>query len=197
MTADRGIATAGIGGRAMLIGTQISLRPLRADDIASLHASSLDLENRGPWYPLPANPLVKFQATFEESGFWSRDEGILAIVDRSDRMLGIVGWEQLNGDVPDVEVSYRLLDRADHGKGIATEALGLLTGWLFDTGHMNRLRANVHVDNKASQRVCEKSGYTSEATARGGWYNRGQRHDVLVYTIMRDEFEGRRQAGTG
>jgi [ribosomal protein S5]-alanine N-acetyltransferase len=178
----------------MLIGSQISLRPLRAEDIRPLHESSLDLENRGPWYPLPSNPLVKFEAAFAESGFWTRDEGIFAIVERSDRMVGIVGWEQLNGDVPDVEVSYRLIDQTNRGKGIATEALGLLTAWLFDTGHMNRLRANVHVDNKASQRVCEKSGYTSEATARGGWYNRGHWHDILVYTITRDEFEQRRAA---
>ena len=180
----------------MLTGRQISLRPLRADDIGPLHASSLDLEARGPWYPLPGTPLTKFEAVFAESGFWSRDEGIFAIVDRSERMVGIVGWEQLNGDLPDVEISYRLLDRADHGKGITTEAVGLLAGWLFDTGHANRLRANVHVDNKASRRVVEKSGFTQEAIARASWYNRGQWHDAAVYTITRGEFEERRGATT-
>ncbi len=178
----------------MLIGRQISLRPLRRDDIQPLHDSALDLEARGPWYPLPGMPLVKFEATFAESGFWSQDEGVFAIVDRSDRMVGVVGWEKLNGDVPDFEIFYRLLEIANFGKGIATEALGLLTGWLFDTGHMNRLRANVHVDNKASRRVCEKSGFTQEATARAGWYNRGRWHDVAVYTLTRDEFEERRKA---
>ena len=178
----------------MLTGRQISLRPLRRDDIESLHSRSLDLETRGPWYPLPGTPLAKFEAVFAETGFWSRDEGIFAIVDRSQRMVGIVGWERLNGDLPDVEVSYRLLDQADRGKGIATEALGLLTGWLFDTGHANRLRANVHVDNKASRRVVEKAGFTQEAIARASWYNRGQWHDVAVYTITRGEFEERRGA---
>lgn len=179
----------------MLVGPQISLRPLRGDDIGPLHDSSLDLEHRGPWYPLPSTPLGKFEAAFAESGFWSRDEGIFAIVDRSERLIGVVGWELLNGDIPDVEVSYRLLDQADRGKGIATEALGLLTGWLFDTGRMNRLRANVHLDNKASRRVVEKSGFTQEATARAAWYNRGRWHDVAVYTLTRDEFEELRTAG--
>ena len=178
----------------MLVGRQISLRPLRGDDIGPLHASSLDLETRGLWYPLPGTPLGKFEAAFAESGFWSRDEGIFAIVDRNERLVGIVGWELLNGDIPDIEVSYRLLDQADRGKGIATEALGLLTGWLFDTGHANRLRANVHVDNKASRRVVEKSGFTQEAIARASWYNRGQWHDAAVYTITRGEFEELRRA---
>jgi RimJ/RimL family protein N-acetyltransferase len=176
----------------MLKGRQVSLRPLREGDIKPLHDSTLDLETRGPWYPLPGTPLARYAATFAESGFWSQDKGIFAIVDGSDRMIGIVGWEQLTGDLPDIEVSYRLLDQANRGKGITTEALGLLAGWLFDTGHMNRLRANVHVDNKASRRVCEKSGFTQEATARSSWYNRGKWHDVAVYTLTRDEFEAAR-----
>jgi [ribosomal protein S5]-alanine N-acetyltransferase len=178
-------------GRAVLIGRQISLRPLRSDDIKPLHDSTMDLETRGPWYPLPGTPLAKYEARFADSGFWSREEGAFAIVDRSDRMVGIVGWEQLNGDIPDMEISYRLLDQANRGKGIVTEAVGLLCRWLFDTGQMNRLRANVHVDNKASRRVCEKSGFTPEATFRAAWYNRGRWHDVAVYTLTRDEFEER------
>jgi ribosomal-protein-alanine N-acetyltransferase len=176
----------------VLIGDQITLRPVRAEEVGPLYESSLDLENRGPWYPLPTTPLAKLEADFADSGFWTAGDGIFAIADRSDRLLGIVGWEQLNGDVADVEVSYRLFDQADHGKGIVTEALGLLVGWLFDTGHMNRLRASVHVDNKASRRVAEKAGFTCEGTSRAGWYNRGRWHDVAVYTITRSEFEERR-----
>lgn len=173
----------------MLIGRQVSLRPMRREEVGRLHESTLDLETRGPWYPLPGTPLVKFEARFDESGFWTADEGIFSIVDKADRLVGIVGWELLSGDLPDVEISYRLLDRADHGKGFTTEAVGLLCRWLFDTGHMNRLRANVHVDNVASRRVCEKSGFTLEATARASWYRGGTWHDVVVYTITRDEFE--------
>jgi RimJ/RimL family protein N-acetyltransferase len=176
----------------MLIGRQTSLRPRRAAEIEPLHASSLDPETRAPWSPLPGTPLVKFEASFAASGLWTADEGIFAITDHADRMVGIVGWELLNGDLPDIEISYRLLDRSDHGKGITTEAVGLLCGWLFDTTHANRLRANVHVDNSASRRVCEKSGFTLEATARASWYRSGRWHDAAVYTITRDEFETRR-----
>lgn len=89
----------------MLIGGQITLRPVRADDIGPLHDSSLDLENRGLWYPLPTTPLAKFEADFADSGFWTAGDGIFAIVDRRDRLVGIVGWEELNGDVADIEVS--------------------------------------------------------------------------------------------
>ncbi len=178
----------------MLVGRQVSIRPLRDGDIEPLHASTLDLENRGLWYPLPGTPLVQFKAKFAETGFWSPDAGIFAIVDPTDRFVGIVSWEQLNGDVPDVEVGYRLLDQADRGKGYTPEALRLLVGWLFDTGQMNRVRANVHIDNQASHRVVQKCGFTLEATARAAWYNRGQWHDVSVFTVTRDEFAALRAA---
>ena len=178
----------------MIVGRQISLRPVRAEDIEPLHDSTLDLENRGPWYELPGTPLAKFQARFAETGFWTADEGFFVIVDRSDRVVGIVGWGKVNGDLPDVEIYYRLLDQADHGKGMMTEAVGLLVGWLFDTGQMNRLRINAHVDNKASRRVAEKSGFTQEAMARASWYNRGQWHDAVVFTLTRAEFEELRKA---
>jgi RimJ/RimL family protein N-acetyltransferase len=138
-------------------------------------------------------PLTKFESNFAESGYWSLDEGIFAIVDPTDRLVGIVGWEKLNGDLPDIEVFYRLLDQADRGKGIATEGLGLLAGWVFDTGHMNRIRANVHVDNNASRRVAEKSGFTQErrpgragTTADGGMTSPCTRSPP-------DEFEERRK----
>jgi ribosomal-protein-alanine N-acetyltransferase len=116
---------------------------------------------------------------------------MFAVVDRLDQLVGVVGWELL-GDIPDVAVSYRLHDQADRGKGITTEALGLLIRWPFDTGHMNRLRADVHVDDKASRRVLEKCGFPQEAIARESWYHRGRWHDVAVYTITRGELEGRR-----
>ena len=79
----------------MLIGRQISLRPLRAAEIEPLHASSLDLETRGPWYPLPGTPLVKFEASFAATGLWTADEGIFAITDHADRMVGIVDDEDV------------------------------------------------------------------------------------------------------
>jgi len=40
-------------------------------------------------------------------GLLVQDDGIFAVVDRLDRLVGVVGWELLNGDIPDVAVSYR------------------------------------------------------------------------------------------
>jgi len=176
----------------MLRGSHVSLRPIAEGDLQTLHARSLDLEARGPWYPLPSSSLTSYRRDFAENGFWGRDAGTFVVVDHDDRLLGLVVWWKISGSIEDTEVGYRLLDPADRGHGITTEALDLLDGWLFDTSRINRLRAVSHVNNAASHRVLEKCGFTKEATAREAWYHKGRWEDVDVFVMTRAEFEARR-----
>ena len=176
----------------MLRGRNIVLRPITGADLEPLHQRIIDIEARGPWYPMPRTSLTRFTEAFQESGFWSTEEGIFLIVDDQDRLLGTADWTKLNGDVPDVEIGYRTFARSDWGKGIASEALNLLSGFLFDTSQINRLRLTIHVDNQASRRVAEKCGFRCEATSREAWYHKGKWHDVDVFVLTRSEAEALR-----
>ena len=179
----------------MIKGEHISLRPIREDDLDEVHRNILDLQARGPWYPLPLMSLTKFRAAFDENGLWSRDEGLFVIVDDHDKIIGNVDWERLNGSVQDVEAAYRVYRRDDWGKGIATEALQLLTGWLFDIMPINRIRLVMHVDNLGSHRVAEKCGYTKESTSPASWQHKGEWQDVDVYVLARHEHAARQPRG--
>ena len=177
----------------MIKGKTISLRPVEERDLGEFHSKLIDMESRGPWYPLPRTSLTKLRGAFNEAGFWTPDEGIFLIVDGADRLLGNVDWNKLNGDVPDVELGYRVFDQANFGRGIATEAVALLTNWLFDSHLMNRLRLTIHVDNIGSRRVAEKCGFTKEGMSREAWYHRGRWQDIDVYTLTRTESNERRR----
>ncbi len=181
----------------MIKGDRISLRPVREEEVDAIHAAFIDIERRGPWVPMPRTSLLKRRASFGESGWWSEDEGLFVIVDPADRLVGNVAWGTLNGSIPDVEIAYQLYDRADWGRGLATEAVDLLAGYLFDTYRMNRLLAYTHVDNIGSQRVVEKCGFTREATAREAWPHKGSWQDVHVYTLSRRDFDSRRRPRAG
>jgi RimJ/RimL family protein N-acetyltransferase len=95
--------------------------------------------------------------------------------------------------VADLELGYRVFDRAKWGKGIASAAVDLFAAWLFDTQPTNRLRLLIHVDNLGSHRVAEKCGFTNEGRSREAWYHKGKRHDVDVYTLTRAESDRRRK----
>jgi ribosomal-protein-alanine N-acetyltransferase len=141
---------------------------------------------------MPRTSLTRLREGFAKSGFWSEGDGIMVAVDPEGRMVGMVNWELLNSDVPDVELGYRVLEASDWGSGIGAEMLDLLSAWLFDTYRMNRLRLTIHVDNFGSQRVAEKCGFSLESTAREGWYSKGRWHDVHVYILTRTESAARR-----
>ena len=85
----------------------------------------------------------------------------------------------------EVELGYALGPQA-RGRGVATEALRLLTRWAFDEG-MVRVVAGISVDNPASSRVVEKVGYTFEGVLRSVHHVNGSRMDLQSWSILPGE----------
>ena len=79
------------------------------------------------------------------------------------------------------------------GRGIATEALMLLTNWLFDQHNLLRLFALPFADNVASARVLEKAGYTREALLRSSCVKYGTPRDQLLYARVNADWQGVRK----
>lgn len=95
------------------------------------------------------------------------------------------------GYTPKTDVYRRTSDigywigRAHWGKGIATEALGLLTDHVFAHTDIVRLEAAVFAWNPASSRVLEKCGYTLEARRPKSATKLGQVIDTLLWVKLR------------
>ena len=62
------------------------------------------------------------------------------------------------------------------GRKIATEAVRLMTDYIFENFVINRIVAEVFEYNKASMRVLEKNGYTLETVQRKGIL----KNDILI-----------------
>lgn len=83
------------------------------------------------------------------------------------------------------------LSPAHWGRGYATEAARALVGWAFDEWGLERVHAHCVAANTASARVLEKVGMRREALLRDHQFFKGRFWDVLIYGILRDEWEGR------
>lgn len=68
-----------------------------------------------------------------------------------------------------------------------TEAVQLLTDYLYATKKINRIHLVIVPENAASRRVAEKCGFTLEGTARGAFFNDGRNQDVVLYSFLRDD----------
>jgi len=116
---------------------------------------------------------------------------VFAITGKDDRLLlGACGME-LFTDHKRGELGY-WLGRDFWGKGYATEAAAAVVGWGFATLALNRVSAARFGDNPASGRVLEKIGMTQEGVLRRHAFRDGVFKDMVMYGILREEWEGRR-----
>ena len=177
------------GTPVMLEGDTVRLRPVLESDLDGLYALLLDVDDRGPWYPLGVTSQAAFRREWHETGFWHERDGLLLILDREDRILGDVGYFRTVDYLDELELHYRIFAPEDRGKGSSSEALRMLVRYLFDSRPVNRLRLVIHPDNAASRRVAEKCGFRQEGIARGAWHHRGRHQDVEVWALVRADLE--------
>ncbi len=162
---------------------------VREQDLEPLYAHNVDLAARGPYYTIDVPSLSTMRLDFAAHGFWEDEAGTLLVVDEDDALLGVLlffrrvtypHWDSY-------ELAYRLFDHGTHGKGVMTEALGLMVDYLFATHPVNRLEVVIAPENVASIRVAEKCGFQHEGRARGAFRLRGVARDVEVMARLRDD----------
>jgi ribosomal-protein-alanine N-acetyltransferase len=173
----------------MLRGTSIHLRLVREADLDTLFAHLTDIDNRGDYFPVNVQSETALRKEFQDSGLWSKDEGLLLIIINAQQtLIGHIEFFKPVAYLDGYELSYLIYDPAETGKGVASEAVSLLVRYLFDSKKVNRIQLVIHPDNAASQRVAAKNGFIEEGVMRGAWYHRGQYHDVKVCALLREDF---------
>ena len=171
----------------MLKGKSISLRPVRETDLDQLYTFHLDIDNRGGYFPRGVVSQPAFRKQFQETGYWTKEEGTLVMVSPEEEILGHIEFFKTVNYLDEFELSYQVYATEQRGKGIASEAVNLLVRYLFETKRVNRIRLVIHPENIASRRLAEKCGFRHEGTARGAWYNQGRHQDVEIYAILHED----------
>ena len=76
------------------------------------------------------------------------------------------------------------------GNGYASEAAQLLVAYAFDELNAHRVEASAQADNPSSNRVLEKFGFQQEGTRRDSYYKQGEYNDIMLWSLLEDEFGG-------
>jgi [ribosomal protein S5]-alanine N-acetyltransferase len=178
----------------MLRGELIQLRPVRETDLNAMFMYLTDIQNRGDYFPVNIHSEAWLRGQFQDGGFWGDDKGLLLIINEAAAIIGHIEFFKPVAYLDAYELSYLIYEPAERNKGVTSEAVALLTHYLFDTKKVNRLQLIIHPENSASQRVAAKNNFAHEGTMRGAWYHRGQYHDVKVYALLRHEYDKHRNA---
>ena len=115
-------------------------------------------------------------------------------MDEAGEFLGCVMAFGIETDEGKAELGYMVAPAA-RGRGVATEALRLLTDWGFTERGLFRLELLISVDNTASIRVAERAGYVREGVLRSLFVKDGRREDHELWSCLPSD--DRRGSGAG
>jgi RimJ/RimL family protein N-acetyltransferase len=132
---------------------------------------------------------MPYPYTREDAIWWvefgSKEQGYNRAVDLDGECIGVIGarFGELDSRYS-TEIGYWIAE--DHwGKGIATETVSKMTGYVFDETETVRLHAPVFDPNRASMRVLEKCGFCLEAIHRKAAFKNNEFFDEHVYVKFR------------
>jgi [ribosomal protein S5]-alanine N-acetyltransferase len=82
------------------------------------------------------------------------------------------------------------------GRGLMTEAVGVLLPYFFDVLALHRLQAAFLPHNQASRRVLEKNGFREEGYAESYLQIDGKWADHVLFALTRERWEARPKLGS-
>jgi ribosomal-protein-alanine N-acetyltransferase len=175
----------------ILRGGRVSLRLVTLEDCTDRYESWLAdpivnqyLETR--WRPQPLEAIREFVAGMVESS----DSYLFAILENESGRhvgnikVGPIVWNHLYADV-----SYFIGERSCWGKGYASEAIRLATGFGFHRLGLHRLQAGLYASNGGSGKALQKVGYRHEAVFKGQLkIAAGAWEDHHWFAMLRDDW---------
>lgn len=180
---------------AFLKGAQIYLRPLTRGDLEGPYFDWLNDQTvtrfldsgRFPNSPERMEEFYKLHANGSSAM-------VLAIVlMENNKHVGNIRLHQIDYVHRSAEVGIFVGDVSAWGRGIATEAIQLLSGHAFNKLNLNRLAAGAVLDNRGSIRAFEKAGFQSEGISRQVFWNEGRYWDGMRLSLLREDWSQQEQ----
>ena len=168
----------------LLSGPRITLRPFQRSDSAAVAEACRDSD-------IPRFTFMPESMTAAQAAEWidcrrkltSKGLHAFAItLPPDDRCLGQMGV-QIDRAHRRAEAFYWLDQRA-RGRGLATEALDVVTRWAFEKHDVVRAHLITNLDNTASQRVAKNCGYQREGILRAWEPIKNGQPDVEMWSRL-------------
>lgn len=164
-----------------LDGVRCRLRPWATDDLATFvpHANDRRVSAQ-------LRDVFPYPYTLDDGRRWlafamSQSPPTALAIEVDGAAIGGIGVIPGSGNERcTAEIGY-WLGAAYWGRGIAPEALRLMTAYAIETFGLVRLQAFAAVSNPRSCRVLEKAGYVLEGRMRKSFLKHGTFHDQCCY----------------
>jgi diamine N-acetyltransferase len=181
----------------VIVGKRVRLRAVERSDLPKFHEWLNDAEvTEGLAIYLPLS-MIDEEKWYERVVQSEPDQHPLAI-DIKDgaawQLIGNCGLFNLEWTNRSAEFGIFIGDKSCWNKGYGTEALEVLLQHGFDTLNLNRINLRVYASNPRARRSFDKAGFVLEGTMREALFRCGKYVDVYLMSVLRSEWDGRREA---
>jgi RimJ/RimL family protein N-acetyltransferase len=172
-----------------LTGDRVYLRPIQRGDALTL-AEASHLEDETGLHEDGRVPMSILSFESWISGLADNERVFAVCRHGDDTCIGTVSIRNIDWKNGTAETGSGLLNSADRGQGIGTEAKRLALEHAFGSLGLHALSSTVYEGNLRSARALEKQGYrlagrlTANIRGAGGVFG-----DTLVFDITRDDWE--------
>jgi RimJ/RimL family protein N-acetyltransferase len=171
-----------------ILTARLSLSPVRYSDAADLEAMFHDprvnrflpYERRSETGRVFVARALRMNRLREAHRFVARERD-------SGAFVGSMGLFSVAQHDRSAEVGYAL-DRHHWGRGYASEGVGALVAWGFETLGLHRIEALCQEPNLASIRILRRIGFRREGRQRDAISAPGGRVDLLQFSLLAPEF---------
>ncbi len=111
------------------------------------------------------------------------------IEEKDDDILGLVSLVSIDHLNQSAEFHIMIGSKENQGKGIGTFAVKEMLNHAFNNLNLQRVQLTTLEDNKRAQRLYEKAGFIKEGIKRSSKYKNGRFVNMIMYSILRDEYE--------
>lgn len=178
-----------------IIGKNIILRTLELADCQEYYINWLNdnetnqyLESR--WSKHDISSVKNFVASINNS----EHSYIFAII-QGTKHIGNIKIGPIDYLYKFADIGYLIGEKSCWGKGYATEAIGLILEFAFETLKLHRVEAGAYEQNIGSQKALLKNGFIQEGVFRKRKFLKT--HDMYCdsykYSVLKEEWEGCKQ----
>ncbi len=120
---------------------------------------------------------------------YDQDREVRLIIEIDSYRLGMIIASNVNWINRTCEVAIKLLVQDKMKPNDTLEAGKLFLGYLYGELNMNCVYAHILEENRLSYKLLSKFGFVKEGVLRQRVYKRGAYHNVVVLSLLREEFE--------
>lgn len=110
-------------------------------------------------------------------------------------LVGLVGLDGISWTNGTAYLSIGIGEAGHRGQGYGREAMALLMRFAFDELNLHRLCLTVFSYNEAAMALYESLGFVREGVYREHLHRDGRRYDMILYGILRHEWENAARLG--